>query len=113
MTIIGGRNLIAGYAWSGYGKISKVEVGTDDGTTWKVALLSQPVLSKAQARFQLEWSWNGQPTIIVRRARDDKGNLQPDRESFIDRTGTNAVFHYNAQQTWCIDSAGRVRNVLA
>ena len=27
--------------------------------------------------------------------------------------GTNALFHYNAQQTWSIDEAGRVRNVLA
>jgi len=27
--------------------------------------------------------------------------------------GTNALFHYHAQQTWTIDTAGRVRNVLA
>jgi len=26
--------------------------------------------------------------------------------------GTNALFHYNAQQTWSIDNTGRVRNVL-
>jgi sulfane dehydrogenase subunit SoxC len=34
-------------------------------------------------------------------------------KSFIGQTGTNALFHYNAQQTWSIDAAGRVRNVLA
>jgi sulfane dehydrogenase subunit SoxC len=27
--------------------------------------------------------------------------------------GTNALFHYNAQQTWSIDTSGRVRNALS
>jgi sulfane dehydrogenase subunit SoxC len=31
----------------------------------------------------------------------------------IAATGTNALFHYNAQQTWSIDEAGRVRNALS
>ncbi|WP_456672090.1 hypothetical protein [Bradyrhizobium sp. LM2.9] len=47
------------------------------------------------------------------RSTDDQGNVQPDRQSFIAAMGTNALFHYNAQQTWSIDEAGRVRNVLA
>jgi sulfane dehydrogenase subunit SoxC len=68
---------------------------------------------KAQARFQMDWEWDGKPTKIVSRSTDEKGNVQPDRKSFIDQTGTNALFHYNAQQTWSIDVAGRVRNVLA
>ena len=44
---------------------------------------------------------------------DEKGNVQPDRASFIAVMGTNALFHYNAQQTWSIDATGRVHNVLA
>jgi sulfane dehydrogenase subunit SoxC len=71
------------------------------------------VLSKAQTRFQMTWVWDGKPTKIVSRSTDEKGNVQPDRKSFIDATGTNALFHYNAQQTWAIDEAGRVRNVLS
>ena len=51
-------------------------------------------------------------TRIVSRSTDDKGNVQPDRKSFIDAMGTNALFHYNAWQTWRVDETGRVRNVL-
>jgi sulfane dehydrogenase subunit SoxC len=104
---------ITGLAWSGHGKISKVEISTDAGRSWKQAELNQPALPKAQTRFQMDWEWDGKPTKIVSRSTDEKGNVQPDRKSFIDRVGTNALFHYNAQQTWSVDAEGRVRNVLA
>jgi sulfane dehydrogenase subunit SoxC len=113
MQISLGYNRISGLAWSGHGKVAKVEVSTDGARSWSEARLNDPVLSKAQTRFQMEWAWDGKPTKIVSRATDDKGNVQPDRHSFIARTGSNALFHYNAQQTWSIDDAGRVRNVLA
>ncbi|WP_246755753.1 sulfite dehydrogenase [Bradyrhizobium sp. CCBAU 53338] len=104
---------ISGLAWSGHGKIAKVEISTDGTKTWKQAQLSLPVLAKAQVRFQMDWMWDGKPTTIVSRSTDEQGNVQPDRKSFIAAMGTNALFHYNAQQTWSIDGAGRVRNVLA
>ncbi|WP_229191084.1 hypothetical protein [Bradyrhizobium brasilense] len=69
-------------------------------------------MPKAQSRFQMDWLWDGKPTKIVSRSTDDKGSVQPDRKSFIAQVGTNALFHYNAQQTWSIDETGRVRNVL-
>ena len=80
--------------------------------TWKEGQLNLPALPKAQTRFQMDWVWDGKPTKIVSRSTDDKGNVQPDRKSFIAAVGTNALFHYNAQQTWSIDETGRVRNVL-
>ena len=113
MQIQPGYNRISGLAWSGHGKIAKVEISTDGAKIWKQAQLSQPVLSKAQVRFQMDWVWDGKPTQIVSRATDEQGNVQPDRQSFIAAMGSNALFHYNAQQTWSIDEAGRVRNVLA
>ena len=113
MEIGPGYNRITGLAWSGHGKIAKVEISTDGAKTWKQAQLNHPVLPKAQARFQMDWVWDGKPTKIVSRSTDEKGNVQPDRKSLIDQMGTNALFHYNAQQTWSIDGAGRVRNVLA
>ena len=112
MRIAPGRNRITGLAWSGHGCIARVEISTDGARTWKDARLNHPVLPKAQARFQMDWEWDGRPTRIVSRSTDEKGNLQPDRKTFIARMGTNALFHYNAQQTWSIDDAGRVRNVL-
>ena len=113
MEIRPGYHRITGLAWSGHGKIAKVEISTDEGRTWKQAQLNYPVLPKAQTRFQMDWVWDGKPTKIISRATDEKHNVQPDRKSFIAKMGTNALFHYNAQQTWSIDGDGRVRNVLA
>ncbi|WP_298881368.1 sulfite dehydrogenase [uncultured Bradyrhizobium sp.] len=113
MQIQPGYISISGLAWSGHGKIAKVEISTDGAKTWQQAQLSLPVLPKAQVRFQMDWAWDGKPTTIVSRSIDEQGNVQPDRKSFIAAMGTNALFHYNAQQSWSIDEAGRVRNVLA
>jgi sulfane dehydrogenase subunit SoxC len=113
MEIRPGYQRITGLAWSGHGKISKVEISTDEGRTWKQAQLNQPVLPKAQTRFQIDWVWDGKPTKIVSRSTDEKGNIQPARKSFIAKMGTNALNHYHAQQTWSIGGDGRVRNALA
>jgi sulfane dehydrogenase subunit SoxC len=113
MEIRTGYQRITGLAWSGHGKISKVEISTDEGRTWKQAHLNHPVLPKAQTRFQMDWVWDGKPTKIISRSTDEKGNVQPDRKSFIAKMGTNALNHYHAQQTWSIDGDGRVHNALA
>ena len=112
MEIKPGYNRVTGLAWSGYGRITRVEISTDGARTWKVARLNDPILPKAQTRFQMDWDWDGKSTKIVSRSTDEKGNVQPDRRTFIAQVGTNALFHYSAQQTWSIDGAGRVRNVL-
>jgi len=113
MEIRPGYNRISGLAWSGHGKIAKVEISTDEARSWQHAQLSGIALPRAQTRFQMDWVWDGKPTKIVSRSTDEKGNVQPDRKSFIAQMGTNALFHYNAQQTWAIDANGRVSNVLA
>jgi len=112
MVIRPGYQRITGLAWSGHGKIVKVEVSADGAKSWKEAKLNLPALPKAQTRFQIDWVWDGKPTKIVSRSTDEKGNVQPDRKSFIAAVGTNALFHYSAQQTWSIDDKGKVRNVL-
>ena len=76
---------IASPAWPGVAtaRSPKFEVSTDEGRTWRVAQLNLPVLYKAQTRFQMDWMWDGKPTKIVSRSTDEKGNVQPDRKSFI------------------------------
>ena len=113
MQIRPGYNRITGMAWSGRGTIRKVEVSTDGGRRWKLARLNAPILYKALARFELDWDWDGVPTRIVSRSTDDKGFVQPSRDEFVARMGVNALFHYNAQQTWAIGGGGEVVNVLS
>ena len=112
MQIRPGYNRINGLAWSGHGRIAKVEISTD-AKSWQQAQLTQAPLRKAQVRFQMDWVWDGTPTKIVSRSTDERGNVQPDRQSLINQVGTNALFHYNAQQTWAIDAMGKVTNVLS
>ncbi len=68
---------ISGLAWSGRGAISRVEVSTDGGRTWKDAHLQQPVLRKAFTRFRLAWNWDGAETLIQSRCTNEYGDIQP------------------------------------
>ena len=92
MQIQPGYNRISGLAWSGHGKIAKVEISTDGAKTWKEAQLNLPVLPKAQTRFQMDWTWDGKPTKIVSRSTDEKGNVQPDRAPSSPRWGRTRCF---------------------
>ena len=74
---------ISGLAWSGYGKITKVEVSADGGKSWALAALQPPVLSKALTRFRIPWRWNGGPAVLQSRATDETGYVQPTREKMI------------------------------
>jgi sulfane dehydrogenase subunit SoxC len=42
---------VSGLAWSGLGKVARVEVSTDEGNSWSDADLQKPVLDKAMTRF--------------------------------------------------------------
>ena len=104
---------ISGLAWSGYGKINKVEVSADGGESWAAAALQQPVLPKALTRFRMAWQWNGGPAILQSRAIDDTGYVQPTREQMIAKRGTRTIFHSNAITTWSISDKGEVKHVYA
>ncbi|MFU0508031.1 sulfite dehydrogenase [Pseudaminobacter sp. NGMCC 1.201702] len=104
---------ISGIAWSGEGRIQKVDVSVDGGRSWRTASLDEPVLPKALTRFRLPWVWDGSPTIIASRAVDETGYVQPKREALIAERGTNYVYHYNAIAPWKIAENGEVTNVYA
>jgi len=104
---------ISGIAWSGAGKISRVEVSVDGGKSWGRAALSEPVLSKSITRFRAAWRWDGGPAIIMSRAVDETGDIQLDRTRFIAERGSKRNYHYNAIQSWKIAENGEVTNVYA
>src|SRR5215475_7482382 len=74
---------ISGLAWSGMGKITKVEVSADSGRTWGEAALAEPVLSKALTRFRMGWRWDGGPAVLKSRATDESGTVQPERSKLV------------------------------
>jgi sulfane dehydrogenase subunit SoxC len=102
---------ISGLAWSGYGRISKVEISADEGKTWGRAHLDQRPMDKALVRFTLPWKWNGKPTTLMSRATDEHGNIQPTRKAWKSRYAAHAHNHYNAIQSWRIKKGGEVENV--
>jgi len=104
---------ITGLAWSGLGKIARVEVSADGGSTWADAALSEPVLSKAFTRFRMAWRWNGGPAVLKSRAIDETGAVQPTREALVSRFGERQNYHNNAIQVWSVAPTGEVSNVYA
>ena len=102
---------VTGLAWSGNGKIRKVEVSADGGDTWVEAELSDPVLDKAFTRFSLPWQWQGQYAILQSRATDETGYQQPSRDTLISERGDNSFFHYNAIVSWEINEDGQISHI--
>jgi len=110
VTLTRGWTEINGIAWSGSGKIARVDVSTDGGATWSAAKLQEPVLPKAHTRFRHLWNWTGGEAVIMSRAVDEAGNVQPTREAVIKQRGISSVgYHINPITGWQIRSDGSVR----
>jgi sulfane dehydrogenase subunit SoxC len=104
---------ISGLAWSGYGKIAKVEVSADGGKSWAVAALSDPVLPKALTRFRMPWQWDGSPVTLQSRSTDETGYVQPSRAQLIALRGDRGNYHNNMITSWNVSDKGEVKHVYA
>lgn len=102
---------ISGLAWSGYGRISKVEISADEGKSWAPAQIQGRPIEKALTRFSIPWQWDGRSTVLLSRATDEHGRVQPTRQEWKHRYTSPTFNHYNAIQSWHINSDGRVENV--
>jgi sulfane dehydrogenase subunit SoxC len=108
-TLERGWHEIRGLAWSGRGRIIKVEVSTDGGRNWQNAQLAGPVLPKAHTRFTLPWQWKGGAAELSSRATDETGYVQPTRRALIDVRGPGALpYHLNPIVSWIVENDGRV-----
>lgn len=103
-----GIHTITGLAWSGRGKIAKVEISTDDRKTWQEATLQEPVRSKAFTRFQFAWDWQGEATSIWSRAIDETGYVQPTMSEFWESREGHTGYHTNPTTGWEIKKDGQV-----
>ena len=102
---------LAGLAWSGGGRIERVEITTDGGKSWVNAKLQEPRLPIAFTRFRLTWRFDGRETVIASRATDETGYIQPTREALIAVRGTNSGYHFNGMKFWKVNANGTVTNV--
>src|SRR5260370_40425718 len=97
---------ISGLAWSGYGKVAKVEVSADGGKSWGLAALQEPVLAKAVTRFRMAWQGDGGPAILQSRSTDETGYVQPNREQPIALRRDRGNFHNNMNQSRALSGNG-------
>lgn len=99
---------IQGLAWSGRGRITRVDVSVDGGRSWRRAQLDEPVLPKAHTRFRLPWNWRGAPALLMSRAVDETGYVQPSLEQLRDARGIGTHYHFNNIRAWQVGEDGSV-----
>src|SRR5688572_29180631 len=102
---------ISGVAWSGFGRVRRVEVSADGGKSFAEAALDGPVLPQALTRFRMPWRWDGSPSVLMSRAVDETGAVQPTRAALMATRGAAFRYHYNAIQSWSVAAGGAVGNV--
>jgi sulfane dehydrogenase subunit SoxC len=99
---------VTGVAWSGRGRITRVDVTTDGGKTWKNAELLTPQTPKTPVRFQHLWDWAGDESFIMSRAVDDQGYTQPTMAQLKSVRGPGTDYHFNSIRGWRVARDGTV-----
>lgn len=73
-----GTHAIRGLAWSGMGRIERVEVSVDGGASWRDAHIEAPRERWLWVRWSYLWEANAPGAYrLLARATDEKGRVQP------------------------------------
>lgn len=99
---------IRGLAWSGRGRVVRVDVSTSGGKEWTEARLVGDSLPKAHVRFEHLWRWDGRPATLMSRAIDETGAVQPTLDQYRRARGTGTDYHFSAIRRWLVEADGRV-----
>lgn len=102
---------ISGIAWSGRGTIKTVDISLDGGNNWIEAKLKGLVLPKAWTRFSYIIKWDGKKKVLLSRAIDDSGHIQPSIDTLVSKVGVEGIYHRNPIVGWEVKSTGEVNNV--
>ncbi len=106
-----GFTVLSGIAWSGRGKIARVDLSLDGGRNWHAAKIDGPVWDRALTRFYHEFDWDGRELLLQSRAMDETGYVQPSKDALRKIRGVNSIYHNNGIQTWQVHRNGEVENV--
>lgn len=99
---------ITGLAWSGRGRIERVDISSDGGNHWMPAELQPPVLPKCHTRFRYLWHWDGEESLIMSRAVDETGYVQPTLHELRTARGLGTFYHFNHIRAWRVRRDGTV-----
>ncbi|MDQ6612548.1 MAG: sulfite dehydrogenase [Gemmatimonadota bacterium] len=99
---------VSGIAWTGRGRITRVEVSTDSGTTWHDAQLQSADLDRTHIRFVHMWKWDGSATRLMSRATDETGYVQPTLAEYKRVRGPGTDYHFNYVRAWDVAADGAV-----
>ena len=113
---------ITGLAWSGAGRITKVDISVDGGKSWKEAKIQGPVHSKAHTRFTYDWAWDGQEAMLQSRCTDETGDVQPSLAELSKhweipledwkKAERPRAIHFNAIQPWKVAKDGSITDAM-
>ena len=106
-----GPLVITGLAWSGHGKVARVDVSLDGGRNWQEARITGEAKPKALTRFHLDIDWDGSELLLQSRAVDETGYVQPTKDELRKVRGANSIYHNNGIQTWLVRANGETENV--
>jgi len=108
---------VSGLAWSGGGRVSRVEVTTDGGQNWTDADIRGTAHPMAHTRFSFHWNWDGTECELQSRCIDELGSIQTSRAQATDywtQRGQPARVKGldNSIQPWRIENNGSVHNAI-
>ena len=76
-TIAPGKAMISGVAWTGIGRVTKLEVSIDDGP-WKLAEFFGKNLEGSWRMWRMSWDAKSGSHKVRARATDSQGEIQPE-----------------------------------
>ncbi|WP_426243871.1 sulfite oxidase [Nocardioides sp. LHG3406-4] len=97
-----GPTTLRGRAWSGWAPVERVEVSTDDGTTWREAGLGPDLGRWAWRAFDIPWEAEPGEHSLRARAYDGSGRVQR-----LDPAWNRGGFANNADQPVLVVVPGR------
>ena len=76
--------------------------------TWVQAELQNVPQPKALVRFVSLWKWDGEPALLMSRAVDETGYVQPTVDVFRRGRGPGTDYHFNHIRGWQVAADGNV-----
>ena len=101
---------ITGLAWSGRGTIKTVDISLDGGKNWIEASLKGLILPKSWTPFSYIIKWDAKEKMLLSRAIDDSGHIQPSINKLIENVGVEGIYHRNPIVGGFVSIKGEVKN---